>query len=127
MAFNVLIVDDSSVMRSIILKCLRMSGIPLGEVYHASNGKEGLEALNQHWIDLVFADIIMPIMNGEEMIDCIRQDPHISNIPIIVISTEGGETRIQRLKSKGASFIHKPFSPTLVRDTIKNLIGTDMM
>ena len=69
MAVNVLVVDDSGVMRSMIIKAIRLSGLQLGEVHQAANGREGLEALHQHWIDLVIADINMPVMNGEEMID----------------------------------------------------------
>jgi two-component system, chemotaxis family, chemotaxis protein CheY len=53
MAVNALIVDDSGVMRSMIIKTIRLSGLQLGEVHHAANGREGLDALQQHWIDLV--------------------------------------------------------------------------
>jgi len=60
MALNVLIVDDSVVMRTMVLKVLRMSGVPLGEVHQAANGQEGLAALDGNWIDLVLADINMP-------------------------------------------------------------------
>lgn len=123
MAFNILIVDDSSVMRSMILKSIRMSGVPIGELYQATNGKEGLEVLNQHWVDLVFADLIMPVMNGEEMIDCMRESPHLHNIPVIVISMEGSDTRRERLKEKGAKFIHKPFTPNTIRAMVKDLMG----
>ena len=69
MAINVLVVDDSGVMRSMIIKTIRLSGLQLGEIHEAGNGREGLEALNQHWIDLVIADLNMPVMNGEEMIE----------------------------------------------------------
>ncbi|HBF42697.1 MAG TPA: response regulator [Desulfobacteraceae bacterium] len=123
MALNILIVDDSSVMRAMILKTMRMSGLPLGETYQASNGQEGLDALKDHWIDLVIVDINMPIMNGEEMIDNMREEPDMCDIPIVVISTEGSETRIERLKGKGASFIRKPFSPETIRDTVKAVTG----
>jgi two-component system, chemotaxis family, chemotaxis protein CheY len=122
MAYNTLIVDDSSVMRSMIIKTLRMSGVPLGDLHQAANGKEGLEALSQHWIDLVIVDINMPVMTGEEMIGRMREDPHLSSIPIIVVSTEGSEQRIERLKEQGVAFIHKPFAPETVRDTIKEIM-----
>jgi two-component system chemotaxis response regulator CheY len=123
MAINFLIVDDSSVMRSMIVKALRMSGIDLGAIYQAGNGKEGLDRLDEHGIDLAIVDITMPVMNGEEMIDCMRSRPDTCQIPIIVISTEGSEARIERLKEKGARFIHKPFTPERVRDVINELVG----
>ena len=123
MAFNVLVVDDSGVMRAMIIKTIKMSGIELGEVHQASNGAEGLEALKNNWIDFVIVDINMPVMNGEEMIDRMLADPDIKSIPKIVISTEGSEERIERLRQKGAEFIHKPFSPETIRDTILAITG----
>ncbi len=123
MAINILIVDDSAVMRSMILKTMRMAGLPLGETYQAANGQEGLDVLNQHWIDLVIADINMPVMNGEEMIDRMQENPDTKEIPIIVVSTEGSKTRIERLQHKGAKFIHTPFSPEIIRDTIEAITG----
>jgi two-component system, chemotaxis family, chemotaxis protein CheY len=123
MALNVLIVDDSGVMRSMILKTVQMSGVPLGEAHQAANGQEGLDALQGNWIDLVIADINMPVMNGEEMIERMGQNADTKDIPIIVVSTEGSETRIERLKEKGATFIKKPFSPETFRDTIREVTG----
>lgn len=123
MAINILIVDDSAVMRAMILKTMRMANLPLGEIHQAANGQEGFDILNQHWIDLVIADINMPVMNGEEMIDRMQENPDIRDIPIIVVSTEGSEKRIERLQHKGARFIHKPFSPEIIRDTIRDITG----
>ncbi len=123
MALNVLIVDDSGVMRAMILKTMKMAGLPLGEVYQAGNGQEGLGALGENWIDLVIVDINMPVMNGEEMIDAMRANPEYEKTPIVVISTEGSETRIERLRQKGTRFIHKPFTPETIRDTILEITG----
>jgi len=122
MSINVLIVDDSGVMRAMILKSLRMSGLPLGETHQAANGQEGLETLSQHWIDLVIADINMPVMNGEEMIERMKENTEMRDIPIVVISTEGSKTRLEQLQQKGAAFIHKPFTPEKIRDTIKDIM-----
>jgi len=123
MAINVLVVDDSIVMRSMILKTMHLSGVPVGEIYQASNGQEGLETLKDHWIDLVIADINMPVMNGEEMIDRMQDSLVTRDIPVVVISTEGSQKRIEKLKEKGVTFIHKPFTPEAVRDTIKAVTG----
>lgn len=123
MSLNILIVDDSAVVRAMILKTLRMAGIPLGEVYQAADGREGLDALEDHWIDLVFADINMPVMDGEEMINEIRKQPEWEELPIVVVSTEGSATRIERLQQKGASFVHKPFTPESIREVIKEITG----
>jgi len=123
MALNVLIVDDSKVMRSMVLKTMKMAQVPLGDVIQAGNGQEGLDALDENWIDLVLVDINMPVMNGEEMIRRMRAAQETADIPVVVISTEGSETRIARLKEMGAAFVHKPFTPEEIRDTIYSLTG----
>jgi two-component system chemotaxis response regulator CheY len=125
MTMNVLIVDDSGVMRAMIIKTLRMTGLPLGDIHQAGNGEEGLAALEEHWIDLVIADINMPVMNGEEMIDRMQANPATRNTPTVVVSTEGSETRIDRLTHKGVRFVHKPFTPETIRDTICEITGLE--
>jgi two-component system chemotaxis response regulator CheY len=126
MAINILIVDDSGVMRSMVQKAMQLSGLAIGEVHQAGNGQEGLAVLEAHWIDLVVADINMPVMNGEEMIERMHAQPDLKAIPTIVISTEGSRTRIERLQRKGARFIHKPFSPEMIRDTLKEVLGSEV-
>ena len=123
MALNILVVDDSSVMRTIIIKTLRLSGLPLGELYEAKNGVEGLEIIENNWVDLAFVDINMPVMNGEEMINKIRQDPDTADLSIVVVSTESSETRINPLIEKGVKFIHKPFTPEFLKETIISVTG----
>ena len=123
MALHILIVDDSSVMRAMIKKTIKMTQIPISEIYEAEDGKKGLETIEKQWIDLVFADINKPVMNGEEMIRHMKQNVDLDDIPIIVISTEGSETRIQRLKQNGVRFIHKPFSPEMITDVVNELIN----
>jgi len=122
MAINLLIVDDSGVMRAMVLKTMRMAGLELADVYEAANGQEGLDLLENHWIDLAIVDINMPVMNGEEMIDRMKENPETNEIPVVVISTEGSKARIESLQHKGATFIHKPFSPETIRDTVKHLL-----
>lgn len=123
MSINILIVDDSAVMREMIIKIMRMSGLPLGDMFEAANGQEGLQALDKHWIDLAILDINMPVMTGEEMINCMHENPTTKDIPVLVVSTEGSETRIERFRSLGARFIQKPFSPETIRDTVKDMTG----
>jgi len=118
MPMNILIVDDSAVMRSMILKSLRMADLDIAEAHQATNGLEGLSLLNEHPIDVVIADINMPVMNGEEMIQRMKSDDKTKDIPVLVISTEGSETRKESLKEQGVAFIHKPFSPEQIRDTM---------
>jgi two-component system, chemotaxis family, chemotaxis protein CheY len=126
MSINVLIVDDSRIMRTMILKTLQMTGVSLGEIFQAGNGREGLESLERNWIDLAIVDINMPVMNGEEMIDRVRSNPEMKDLPMVVVSTEGSETRIARLEEKGVVFIHKPFQAETIRDTIVDLLKLEI-
>ncbi|MDQ8153030.1 MAG: response regulator [Gemmatimonadota bacterium] len=123
MAFNVLVVDDSAVMRAMVIKTLRLSGVPVGEVYQAAHGEEGLERLRDHWVDLVLLDLNMPQMNGEELLAEIRSHPDTASVAVIVVSTEGSEARIKRIKDLGAEFVHKPFRPEELRAVIRDLTG----
>jgi two-component system, chemotaxis family, chemotaxis protein CheY len=123
MALNVLVVDDSAVMRAMIIKTLQLSGVELGEVHQAGNGQNGLDILNENWIDLALIDINMPVMNGEQMIEKIRANPETRDLAIIVVSTESSETRIEMLLERGVQFIHKPFTPETLREKILDTIG----
>jgi len=123
MALNILIVDDSAVVRAMIAKILRLAGVPVAEVHEAGNGQEGLDVLESHWVDLVFADINMPVMSGEEMIRRMRANPIWTDLPLIIISTEGSETRINGLLDVHSRFIHKPFTPEKVRNVVIEMLG----
>ena len=98
MALNVLVVDDSGIMRTRSSRVLNMTGLDIGEVHQAGNGQEGLAGCQEKWIDLVLVDINMPVMDGEEMIHRMRADDDLRDLPVIVVSTEGSRTRIERLE-----------------------------
>ena len=123
MALNVLVVDDSAIVRSIILKSLRLARVELGETHEAADGRQGLAVLDQHWVDVVFLDINMPVMNGEEMIETMRANPLWAELPVVIVSTEGSRTRIEHLRSLGAQFIHKPFTPEEIRKVVREITG----
>lgn len=125
MSFNILIVDDSAAMRSIIGKTLRLSGLPLGEIHQAKNGAEALEVLEENWVDLALVDINMPIMDGITLINRVRANPDTEDLSIIVVSTESSETQIASLLEKGVEFIHKPFTPETLRETVFGITGAE--
>lgn len=123
MAINILIVDDSSVMRKMISKTIKISGIEIDTIFEAENGKEGLEVLNQHWIDVLFIDVNMPIMDGMEMLDHVRNRPDTKDLPILIVSTESNEKRIREIDQKKAGFVHKPFTPEVLREKIEEVLN----
>ncbi len=124
MSLNILVVDDSATMRKMIIRTLHLSGLPLGEIFEASNGHEGLLALAKNRVDLALVDINMPEMNGEEMISRIRKNPTFKGLPIVVVSTEGSTTRISALLSNhGVGFVHKPFTPERLSQMVHEVTG----
>lgn len=119
MALNVLIVDDSDIIRAMIAKTLRLAQLPLGDVYEASNGREALGVLDECWVDLVLADLNMPVMSGIDMIKTMRQREATAQTPVIVVSSEGATARMQELMGAGvAAWIRKPFTPEEIRDVV---------
>lgn len=126
MAFNILIVDDSPIMRQVIKKTVTLSGIDLGEVYEAGNGEEGLEEARSNWVDLILTDINMPVMDGLTFIQELKSDEVLKSIPIIVISTEGRDDVVQNALEMGAShYITKPFRPEQIGEDVLNVLGYD--
>ena len=128
MGFKILLVDDSRTTRKVIAKTLRMANVPIDELYEANNGKEALELLGDQWIDLVLADINMPVMNGIEMIEKMSEEGMLKNIPVIMVSTVGSETRIEELKTKGVrAYIRKPFLPEVIGKVVEDILGSEKM
>lgn len=123
MALNVLVVDDSAVMRAMIVRTLKLSGVPIAEIHQAGNGEEGLRVVRDAWVDLVLLDVNMPVMNGEEMLTALRAEPETAALPVIVVSTESSDTRLARLSALGARIVHKPFPPETLRAMIADVTG----
>lgn len=121
---NVLIVDDSETVRQIIIKTLDLAGVAVNEIHQASNGREALDLLAGQWVDLVFSDINMPVMNGIEMIEKMKADDVLKTIPVVVVTTEGSKARVEQLKEKGvAAYVRKPFTPEEIRAVVDEVLG----
>jgi len=124
MASNVLIVDDSGIMRKMIKRTLAMAGLNVAEVYEAANGIEAFAQLAQHEVAVVILDINMPVMNGVQFLTRVHDDKRLCHVPIVIASTEGSETRIEQLMANGAcGYLRKPFQPEQLRDTLAPLLG----
>jgi len=124
MAYNVLIVDDSKTIRAIIVKTLKLTELDINDIYEAGNGREALDCLQDKWIDLVLTDLNMPVMTGLELISSMAEDGLLKDIPVIVISTDGSATRIEKLKEKGIrEYIRKPFTPESIGEVIDRVLG----
>jgi len=123
MAYNVLIVDDSQTMRKVIRKTVMLSGFDIGECWEAGNGQEALEMVHTRWIDLILADLNMPVMNGLEMLRELRKDALNGHIPVVFITTEGSEQRLEEARALGIQgYVQKPFYPETIRDVLTRVM-----
>ncbi|MCP4022390.1 MAG: response regulator [Desulfobacteraceae bacterium] len=124
MSYSILLVDDSLPMRSVIKRTLTAAGYGKSEIFEAANGKEALKLMKDSWIDIIMTDFNMPVMNGLEFIKAVKKEEMSKDIPVVVISTEGNESRIKEFMDCGAAgFITKPFTAESIRDLIVNILG----
>ncbi len=122
MSHSALIVDDSSTTRLAIKRCLLMSGLPFDPVHEASNGAEALVLLEKEPIDLVLADVHMPVMGGAELIAAMASAGMLAKTKVVVVSSDRSEDLLEALRDAGAQgFVRKPFRPEDIRSVLCDL------
>ena len=113
---NVLIVDDTEMNRDMLCALLEADG---HKTAVAENGKIGLSALNTDSYDLVLLDVMMPEMNGYEVLEAMKSNPRLRSIPVVVLSALDEIGSIVRCIELGAEdYLPKPFDPVLLRARI---------
>jgi len=116
---RVLIVDDSSVMRKIIERSLRQTGIEIENVIEADNGIDALTIMREQHVDLVISDINMPKMDGLEFLRQWHDADPARRVPILMVTTEGSEAKVLEAISLGAKgYIRKPFTSDQVKEHV---------
>jgi len=124
MAYNMLIVDDSFPMRSVIKKTIKASGYGTTTFFDAANGIEALKILEDEWMDIVVTDYNMPEMNGLELIKEMKKNDLYGSVPVLVITTEGSQKMVDEFMQSGASgYIKKPFTPESIRIKLIEILG----
>ena len=119
-----LIVDDSSVMRKIVERALRQSGLDLAVILEAGSGTEGLEVLRANHVDLILSDINMPSMDGLEFLRQIRAQSLAPGVPVVMITTESSEEHVKQAILAGAQgYIRKPFTAEQVKERVLPLLS----
>lgn len=104
---NILVVEDSPTMRQLISFAIKR--IPSSHVIEATDGVDALKKLSSEKIDLILADINMPVMDGLKLVSLVRGNPVYKNIPIIMVTTEGAEEDRKRALAIGANaYLPKP-------------------
>lgn len=119
MAKRILAVDDSRTMRDMVSFTLKGAGY---EVIEAEDGQAAIASLNGVKIDAVITDLNMPNMNGFELIRALRQNPEYKFVPILMLTTEGDDSKKMEGKQAGATgWIVKPFNPQKLIDVMQRV------
>ena len=109
---NVLIVDDSPILRAAIKKAVVLAGVNADRVTQAGNGEEAIAQMDASPVDVVLLDLNMPVMDGETFARTLKEQGKHQNVPIIVVSTETNKDRLARMRELGAvGVLNKPFEP----------------
>lgn len=121
MSNKILVVDDNAMnlkMAEMILKQKQY------EVLKAESGQECIEILKKDSVDLILLDIEMPVMNGFETMEQIKQLPGLSEIPVAFLSANDDEEIIEKAKSYGAAdYVKKPFIPADLQSRVANMLN----
>lgn len=122
---KLLVVDDSSTMRRIIKNTLQRLGYE--DIFEAENGIEAWDILDKNSdMGVLITDWNMPEMNGLELVKKTRADSRFADIPIIMITTEGGKVEvITAIKAGVNNYIVKPFTPQVLKEKLEVVLGVN--
>ena len=113
-----LVVDDSSTMRRIIINTLNKLGYR--ECHEAGNGREGIDKLGSHPVDMVITDWNMPEMSGIDFIRALRANDATKRLPVLMVTTNAAEDDIvEALKAGVSNYVVKPFTPDTIKEKIE--------
>jgi two-component system chemotaxis response regulator CheY len=115
---NILIVDDSAMMRAIIRRSVQLTGVEVGVVHEAANGRDALAVLESAPIDALFTDINMPVMSGPELLRRMA-DRDWDHVYRVIVSTDGSDARRAEMSGLNVRmYVEKPFAPETIRDVL---------
>ena len=121
MANEILVVDDSKLMREMVVACLRaLNGFTF---VHAASGLEAIERLSLGSYALVVLDLNMPDIGGVEVVEFIRSQDQLKPLKILIVTTRGDDASRARVLEAGADrFLAKPFTPDQIQGEVRALL-----
>jgi len=115
-----MIVDDCQTTRKLLGHYLKSRGYA---VIFAENGLDALEKLSAEKVNLIMTDLNMPYMDGMELIKTLKADPNLSDIPVLMVTTENDVTEKERAFHFGADgYVVKPVTGEAIAENIKNIL-----
>jgi two-component system chemotaxis response regulator CheY len=119
---RILIVDDSSMMRTLIKRVIVLADVPVDDILEAGNGAEALAILESRDVQLLLTDINMPVMTGIELLRQLSGDPRWDHLTRVVVSTDGSASRREEVAGLDVRcYLEKPFSPEVMRDVLREV------
>jgi two-component system chemotaxis response regulator CheY len=119
---QVLVVDDSKVMRDMVEACLKPNASL--RVTQASSGLEAVEQLSLKHFDIVVLDLNMPDIGGIEVIEFVRAQDQLRALPIIIVTTRGDDvSRAKAINAGATRYMTKPFTPQAILDEVGVLLA----
>jgi two-component system, chemotaxis family, chemotaxis protein CheY len=123
MEADVLVVDDSAAIRKILQRVLRQTGMAIHAIHEAGDGREALDVLEHHPIHLVLSDINMPKMDGLQLLAAVKATPQWHSIPVVMVTTEGGEAKVcEAVRLGAAGYVRKPFTADQIKEKLVGLL-----
>jgi len=120
---DVLVVDDSAAIRKILTRVLRQTGMAIQTIHEAGDGQEALAVMALHRVDLVLSDINMPKMDGLQLLASLKASPQWQKIPVVMITTEGGESKVAEAVRLGAAgYVRKPFTADQIKEKLMGIL-----
>jgi two-component system, chemotaxis family, chemotaxis protein CheY len=120
---DVLVVDDSAAIRKILQRVLRQTGMAIRTIHEAGDGMEALELLKIHKPALILSDINMPKMDGLQLLAAVKAAETWRDIPVVMITTEGGETKVgEAVRLGAAGYVRKPFTADQIKEKLAGIL-----
>lgn len=119
---KIIIIEDDSLLRSLYEDIFKFDGY---EVAVAADGEEGLEVVREFRPTLILLDIMMPKMNGLEVLKKIKSDPETKNIPVIILTNLAGETDAKTALTLGAVkyIVKSSYNPKEISEMVKEILA----
>ena len=118
---KILVVDDDETMRMLITETLALKDY---EILEATNGKSGFELIKEEKPAIVLLDLMMPKLDGYEVIKKLNEEDLMTNIKIVILTAKGKEEEKKLALERGADyFLSKPFSPMNLLELIGKIEG----
>jgi len=118
---TLLIVEDNAEMRNFLCENFEWNY----RILLAENGKEGLEHLKKHQVDIIISDVMMPVMDGITFSRKVKDELQYCHIPLILLTAKTDiDSKVSGIQSGADAYIEKPFSPQILRAQVENLLNS---